>query len=80
MPLVSAVCRWSVAAFPCAFVERKEQKAVANVFPIEDVAAVVALHQELAHRIGHPIRGPKVLVSVHGVKVRADRDRICRPD
>ena len=60
MPLVSAVCLWSVAASPCAFVERKEKKAVANVLPIDDVAAVVALHQELPHRIGHPIRGPKV--------------------
>ena len=45
MPLVSAVCLWSVAASPCAFVERKEEKAVANVLPIDDVAAVVALHQ-----------------------------------
>ena len=46
MPLVSAVCLWSVAASPCAFVERKEKKAVANVLPIDDVAAVVALHQK----------------------------------
>ena len=44
--LVSAVCLWSVAASPCAFVERKEKKAVANVLPIDDVAAVVALHQK----------------------------------
>ena len=39
---------------------KKRENAVANVLPIDDVAAVVALHQELAHRIGHPIRGPKV--------------------
>ena len=39
---------------------KKGEKAVANVSPIDDVAAVVALHQELPHRIGHPIRGPKV--------------------
>ena len=46
MPLVSAVCLWSVAASPCAFVERKEKIVVANVLPIDDVAAVVALHQK----------------------------------
>ena len=44
-PFVGAMCLQSVAASPCAFVERREKKAVANVLPIDDVAAVVALHQ-----------------------------------